>query len=234
MDKAQNKSKIIGEIPIDTVRTEIIAIIKKKTPEILEDGFITKDELKQYRKEYIEGLLKKEKGELNKIDKAVVKSLLEHESIVTEIMQEKEDRTFGQKLADNVANFGGSWIFIVSFFIFLIIWVIINSIYLMTRPFDPYPFILLNLFLSCLAAIQAPIIMMSQNRKEQKDRLRSENDYKINLKAELEIRHLHEKMDNLIQHQWKRLLEIQKLQLDLMEEQEKENIKKKLKKKWGG
>ena len=108
-----------------------------------------------------------------------------------------------------MARFGGSWGFIISFGAFLAIWIAINSYFLLQRPYDPYPFILLNLILSCLAAIQAPVIMMSQNRKEQKDRLRAENDYKINLKSELEIRHLHEKMDNLIQHQWQRLLEIQ-------------------------
>jgi len=223
----KNGNNITGDISVDTVRPEIIALIKKKEPQLIEDGFITKDELKQYRREYIENILKKEKGELNKIDKEVVKSLVEHESIVKDIMEEKEKFTLGQKLADAVARFGGSWGFIIIFGLILFAWVLINSIFLLSsKPFDPYPFILLNLFLSCLAAIQAPIIMMSQNRKEQRDRLRAENDYKINLKAELEIRHLHEKLDNLIQHQWQRLLEIQKLQLDLMEETAKEKKKK--------
>jgi len=224
------KIEITGDIPVETVRQEIINVIKRRNPKIIEDGFITKEELKLYRREYLESLLKKERGELNKVDREVVKSLVEHESIVKGVMEKKEVLTLGQRLADKVAEFGGSWTFIIWFAIVLIIWVLINTIVLMTRPFDPYPFILLNLFLSCLAAIQAPIIMMSQNRKEQKDRQRAENDYKINLKAELEIRNLHEKMDNLIQHQWQRLLEIQKLQLDLMEENEKQIIKKKLKK----
>jgi uncharacterized membrane protein len=224
---SKNGNNITGNIPIGTVRSEIIAIIKKKDPKLIEDGFITSEELKQYRREYIESILKKEKGELNKLDKQVVKSLVEHESIVKDIMQEKETLTLGQKLADGVAKFGGSWAFIIFFAFCLLTWVLINTIFLLSsKPFDPFPFILLNLFLSCLAAIQAPIIMMSQNRKDQKDRVRSENDYKINLKSELEIRHLHEKLDNLIQHQWQRLLEIQKLQLDLMEESEKERKKK--------
>lgn len=222
----KNGNGITGNIAIATVRPEILAIIKKKNPQATEDGFITRDELKLARQEYIENILKKEKGELNKIDKQVVKSLVEHESIVKDIMQDKETLTLGQKLADNVARFGGSWGFIISFGAFLAIWIAINSYFLLQRPYDPYPFILLNLILSCLAAIQAPVIMMSQNRKEQKDRLRAENDYKINLKSELEIRHLHEKMDNLIQHQWQRLLEIQKLQLDIMEETQKERKKK--------
>jgi uncharacterized membrane protein len=141
-------------------------------------------------------------------------------------MQEKENLTVGQKLADGVAKFGGSWGFIISFGVFLIIWIGINSYFLLQKPYDPYPFILLNLILSCLAALQAPIIMMSQNRKDQKDRIRAENDYKINLKSELEIRHLHEKMDNLVQKQWQRLLEIQRLQLDIMEETQKERKKR--------
>jgi uncharacterized membrane protein len=223
---SKNGNGITGDIPIATVRPEIIVILKKKDPKATEDGFITREELKQARQEYIENILKKEKGELNKLDKQVVKSLVEHESIVKDIMQDKETLTLGQKLADNVARFGGSWGFIISFGAFLAIWIAINSYFLLQRPYDPYPFILLNLILSCLAAIQAPVIMMSQNRKEQKDRLRAENDYKINLKSELEIRHLHEKMDNLIQHQWQRLLEIQKLQLDIMEETQKEKKKK--------
>jgi uncharacterized membrane protein len=117
-----------------------------------------------------------------------------------------------------VASFGGSWTFIVVFALVLAAWISINGAALLARPFDPYPFILLNLILSCLAAIQAPIIMMSQNRMEAKDRLRSENDYQVNLKAELEIRHLNEKLDVLLKHQWQKLLEIQQIQMDFMKE----------------
>jgi uncharacterized membrane protein len=93
-----------------------------------------------------------------------------------------------------------------------------NSMSLITKPFDPYPYIFLNLILSCLAAIQAPIIMMSQNRQEERDRIQAEHDYRINLKAELEIRHLHEKVDHLLVNQWQRLLEIQEIQMELMDE----------------
>ena len=177
------KIEVIGDIAVETIRPEVLTIIKKRNPKIIEDGFITQEELKLYRREYLESLLKKERGELNKIDKEVVKSLVEHESIVKDVMEEKEVLTLGQKLADKVATFGGSWTFIVSFGGFLLIWILINIGFLLSKPYDPYPFILLNLILSCIAAIQAPIIMMSQNRKEQKDRLRAENDYKINLKA---------------------------------------------------
>jgi uncharacterized membrane protein len=98
-------------------------------------------------------------------------------------------------------------------------WIAFNSIHLLlAKPVDPYPFILLNLMLSCLAAIQAPIIMMSQNRQEAKDRLRSEYDYRVNLKAELEIRQLHEKLDHLLTNQWQRMMDVQELQVELLEE----------------
>jgi uncharacterized membrane protein len=134
-----------------------------------------------------------------------------------------EDRlTVGQRIADKIAVFGGSWTFIVTFFLFILAWMGINIWILATKSFDPFPFILLNLILSCLAAIQAPVIMMSQNRKEQKDRIRSENDYKINLKAELEIKILSEKIDHMIAHQNRKLLEIQELQTDYLEDLMKE------------
>jgi uncharacterized membrane protein len=124
----------------------------------------------------------------------------------------------GQRIADRVASFGGSWTFILSFFLFLILWIAVNLINFSHKTFDPYPFILLNLILSCLAAIQAPVIMMSQNRQEQKDRERAKKDFVINLKAELEIRILHEKLDHLIMHQQQELIEIQKIQVDIMNE----------------
>ena len=111
----------------------------------------------------------------------------------------------------------------ICFAIFLVIWIVLNTTLLVARPADPYPFILLNLVLSCLAAIQAPVIMMSQNRQEAKDRLRSQNDYQINLKAELEIRHLHDKLDHLLSHQWQRLAEMQEIQLDLLSEMSKKH-----------
>jgi uncharacterized membrane protein len=109
-----------------------------------------------------------------------------------------DTRTFGERLSDNLASFGGSWVFIISFFSILVSWIALNSLLLLTQPFDPFPFILLNLVLSCLAAIQAPIIMMSQNRQEARDRARAEHDYAINLKAEAEVRALHAKVDSLL------------------------------------
>ena len=135
------------------------------------------------------------------------------------LSEEKEtDLTLGQKMADKIASFGGSWHFIITFFTFILLWIFFNLWMLKSKTFDPFPFILLNLILSCLAAIQAPIIMMSQNRQEEKDRKRAEHDYKINLKAELEIKLLSEKIDHLLVHQNKKLLEIQEIQADYLED----------------
>jgi Mn2+/Fe2+ NRAMP family transporter len=116
------------------------------------------------------------------------------------------------------SDLGGSWRFLITFFSILMVWIVINGVLLLTHAFDPFPFMLLNLILSCLAAVQSPVIMMSQNRAEARDRLRAENDYKINLKAELEIRHLHEKIDHLLRRQYNRLFEIQQIQIELLEE----------------
>ncbi|GEO78760.1 hypothetical protein FD29_GL001020 [Companilactobacillus mindensis DSM 14500] len=131
-------------------------------------------------------------------------------------------RTRGQKLADAVAKFGGSWGFIITFVIILVGWMALNVLHLFGIHFDPYPFILLNLFLSCVAAIQAPIIMMSQNRAADRDRFDSENDYKTNKKSEMEIRILHQKLDQLIEVQWPHILDIQKMQIEVLSEIENE------------
>jgi uncharacterized membrane protein len=175
--------------------------------------------LADYRKLYLHRLVSKESGDLDKLESEVLKSITNNK-ILSENIEESIDEqfTFGQRIADKIATFGGSWTFILTFFFLLLCWISINVVVLSSEPFDPYPFILLNLILSCLAAIQAPVIMMSQNRKEAKDRVRNEHDYKINLKAELEIRLLHEKLDHLMIHQNKKLLEIQELQSDYLEE----------------
>jgi uncharacterized membrane protein len=140
-------------------------------------------------------------------------------SLVSGNPDEDEDSaslTLGQRVADKVADFGGSWTFIISFVVFLLVWIFINAFVFFNKGFDPYPFILLNLILSCVAALQAPVIMMSQNRQEEKDRSRAKNDYMVNLKSELEIRLLHEKLDHLILHQEQTLIEVQKVQIDMM------------------
>jgi len=209
------------------IREGIFNLIKSGFPDFDLDDFITIDELNQYRRLYLTSLITQEKGEIAVIDRDVMEAI-KNNSILSENIQDEieADLTFGQKLADSVAAFGGSWTFIITFFSFILFWIIINIWFLATQPFDPFPFILLNLILSCLAAIQAPIIMMSQNRQEQKDRQRSEHDYKINLKAELEIKLLSEKIDHLLAHQNKKLLEIQEVQTDYLEDLMKELKKK--------
>ncbi len=206
-------------VPISNIRPGVLNLIKVQYPDLPQDGYISKEIAAKFRREYIEDVLQMEKGELSKLDKEVLESIAQ-EQIISENTENEYDKkiTFGDKLSDRIASFGGSWAFIISFGLVLFGWIAINGYALSGRAFDPFPFILLNLVLSTIAALQAPVIMMSQNRKEEKDRLRSENDYQVNLKAELEIKHLHEKLDNLTQHQWQRLLEIQQLQVDLMEE----------------
>ncbi len=163
--------------------------------------------------------MKKDLGELDNLEQEVVQSFHDNDILSENINEELEEHlSFGDRIADKMASLGGSWVFIISFLLFMAVWIAGNAIILVRRAFDPYPFILLNLVLSLLAALQAPVIMMSQNRQEDRDRLRAENDYQVNLKAELEIRIINEKLDTLIHHQWLRVLEIQQIQMDMLEE----------------
>lgn len=206
-------------IPLTLVRPAIVNEIRKDHPDLSTEGYICKDDLNRYRIRYVQSLLSSEQGEITALDRDVLESLKQHEFLTSNLNEEfVSNLTLGEALADRIATFGGSWRFILFFGFVLMFWILINTIALAARPFDPYPFILLNLILSCLAAIQAPVIMMSQNRQEAKDRLRSEHDYRINLKAELEIRHLHEKIDHLLSRQWERLAEIQEIQIELLSE----------------
>jgi len=203
----------------ELIRPSLLEFIKKKLPDLDSKAFICLADLGEFRKDYIKEVLEDEIGELSALDQEVIESLEQHEILSSDIEKQFEKKlTFGERLSDQIASFGGSWRFIILFGVVLVLWIILNAALLVNRGFDPYPFILLNLILSCLAAMQAPIIMMSQNRAELRDRLRSENDYKINLKAELEIRHLHEKIDHLLRRQYNRLFEIQQIQIELLEE----------------
>lgn len=198
------------------LRKPLFDFIRKENPGFNESSNISIDALQLQRKEYIENLLRQEIGDLTEAEKEVIGSITDNE-ILSENVDLISDKNYslGDKLADRVASFGGSWAFISIFFFILIVWMAANVYVLHNKGFDPYPFILLNLVLSCLAAIQAPIIMMSQNRQEDKDRERGEHDYKINLKAELEIRLLHEKIDHLLLEQNRKLLEIQEIQNEM-------------------
>lgn len=206
-------------VRIDTLRPSLADRIHADHPDLPKGARISREELGRYRMRYMEELLQQEHGEFSELDRQVVESIARQDTISENSEEEfEEHRSFADRVSDNMAAFGGSWWFLISFGSVLLIWIGINLIAGMSSAFDPYPFILLNLLLSCIAAIQAPIIMMSQKRQETKDRLRSFNDYRVNLKAELEVRHLHEKLDYLISRQWTRLAEMQQMQLDAMHE----------------
>lgn len=207
-----DNEKIYGK----DIRMSLLKLIHEDCPSFAANQCISNSELNTYRERYIAAFLQSEVGELTDLHKRVIKSLHGDKSFVTKVEDEPDNRDFGQRVADKVADFGGSWTFIISFFIFIMVWIASNVYLLMNKGFDPYPFILLNLILSCLAALQAPVIMMSQNRQEEKDRERAKKDYMINLKSELEIRMLDEKMDHLIMHQQQELIEIQKVQIEMM------------------
>ena len=208
------KNKISG----NTIRLPLLNLIKKEHPNFDATQSIADSELLLYRTKYISNFLESEVDELTLLHKSALQSISNDKSIVNKLQEGEEinNLTYGQKIADKVAAFGGSWTFIIFFFVFILIWIAFNVIVLINRSFDPYPFILLNLILSCLAALQAPVIMMSQNRQEEKDRDRAKKDYMVNLKSELEIRILDEKLDHLIMHQQQELIELQKVQIEMM------------------
>jgi len=214
--KMFNESELISGHGIDH---GIEKLIQKDFPEWDDYKQICKNDFHIYQAKYISSIIDEETGRVKELNDAVLHSITDNETIAENVNQSiKEKMKMGDAISDKVASFGGSWKFIIFFFIVLISWIIINSIVLLQKPFDPYPFILMNLILSCIAAIQAPIIMMSQNRQEKKDRLRSENDYKVNLKSEIEIRTLHEKVDHLLLDQWSRMMKIQEMQIEMLEE----------------
>lgn len=206
--------KVLGK----SVGKSIFEMIKKEHPGFKVSDAIAAEEFTAYRDTHLSNILLKDIRELTKSEQAVMNSLHKGTTITDKVEEEDgKDDTFGQRIADKVAEFGGSWTFILSFMGFLAIWILINVLFLASKGFDPYPFILLNLILSCIAALQAPVIMMSQNRQEEKDRDRAKNDYMINLKSELEIRLLHEKIDHLIIQQEEALIQMQKEQIERME-----------------
>lgn len=206
------KEKVNGS----AIRLPIFNLIKTEHPDFSAEHCLANAELNVYREKYISKYLNTEISQLSKLQKNVIQALNDDKSFVAKVEEEEDNRSIGQVVADKVAAFGGSWTFIIAFFIFIALWIGSNVFILLNKGFDPYPFILLNLILSCIAALQAPVIMMSQNRQEEKDRERAKKDYMINLKSELEIRMLDEKLDHLIMHQQQELIEIQKVQIEMM------------------
>lgn len=217
-DLSGKEFPVYERVGTSSIRASLVDFIRKDNPGFLTGSYLALSELNVYREKYISEFLVRELGELSELEKTVLNSLSENSNLSTKIVAEEEQQpsTLGQRVADKVASFGGSWTFIISFGVFLLLWIVSNALFLWNKGFDPYPFILLNLILSCIAALQAPVIMMSQNRQEEKDRDRAKKDYMINLKSELEIRILHEKVDHLIMHQQQDMLEIQRVQIEIM------------------
>lgn len=218
-DISNNEFPVSEKISAKSIRHSILQLIQHDYPEFSHESCLSMSELKSYHKKALSEYLIKEIGALSDLEKTILTSLTNNDTITDKIdIDEQQSLTTGQLIADKVASFGGSWKFIISFAVFILIWLTTNILWLANKGFDPYPFILLNLILSCLAALQAPVIMMSQNRQEEKDRERAKKDYMINLKSELEIRTLHEKIDHFILDQQQELLDLQKNQTELMNE----------------
>lgn len=216
-DISQKTYNVTELVKGSTVREPLFKLILEEHPDFTDDSNISISELNKYREKYISKYLFNENKILTKLETQVLETINNSESISSKLQESQEVETsFGAKIADKVAAFGGSWTFIIIFISFILVWITFNVVWLANKGFDPYPFILLNLILSCIAAIQAPVIMMSQNRQEEKDRDRAQNDYMVNLKSELEIRTLHEKMDHLMINQQQELIEIQKVQIEML------------------
>ena len=217
-----------------SIREELLEIIKQKNPNFDIEGWICNDELNKIKTQRIKILLQEDAGQLSEIESRIAESIEKHDFMskdFTNIEEEDEERTFAQRMADKVAEFGGSWKFIIFFGVFFFAWICLNVFFLQPSSFDPYPFILLNLILSCIAALQAPIIMMSQNRMEEKDRARAINDFKVGLKTEIEIRILDEKINHLVNKQIFHVYETMELQNDMLETIIKNTKKRKYRKK---
>ena len=206
-------------VPVDLIRDSLLPTLKEACPNLDPAGYVGMDELNKARIKHAQDMTKDESALLGDLKRQVADSLLQQETITKNSENEFDAKaTRGERVADKVAAFGGSWTFISIFAVILFCWMAGNTTLILAKPFDPYPYIFLNLVLSCLAAIQAPVIMMSQNRSEARDRMRGENDYKTNLKAEIEIQIINEKLDKLLNDQWKHLLEIQQMQMEMIEE----------------
>lgn len=204
-------------LPGELVRDAIVGLIESRHPGWDPEGYICTADLNVFRDGYVAEIVREDAGAIRDLEREVLEAVAEQELLTEDTNREiAAQQTLGDRVADRMAQFGGSWAFLGAFAALLAVWMVVNVWWLRERAFDPYPFILLNLALSCLAAVQAPVIMMSQRRLEARDRVRAENEYKVNLKAEIEVRLLGERVDRLLRHQWQRLLEIQQVQVDLM------------------
>ncbi|RHX92503.1 hypothetical protein DLM75_04770 [Leptospira stimsonii] len=210
------EDKVVSSLGI---RKEVQSILEEKNPVWNEHSSVCTNDYNKARVTYVRRIMEEEIGSIHSLEQEVINSVTESNLIsANDNDSYVEKLSLGDQIADKVAKFGGSWSFIITFFLVMLGWIMGNAAILIRSPFDPYPFILLNLVLSCLAAIQAPIIMMSQNRQETKDRIRSENDYKVNLKSEIEIRTLHEKVDHLLMNQRSKMIQVQEIQMEILGE----------------
>ena len=214
---------LLSGIPMKNIESDVKKKLLKDYPDLTEDSIICFSHVMDYRLAHMKSMIQSDSEEMKRLNETVFNSIQQGNPVSKNINGNDLDTlTVGQKTADAIAKFGGSWPFIFCFMSVLVSWITINALALIGKPFDPYPFILLNLVLSCLAAIQAPVIMMSQNRQAYRDRLQTTNDYQTNLKAEIEIRLLHQKLDHLLTNEWQHLIEIQTIQLSLLEELQKQ------------
>jgi uncharacterized membrane protein len=206
----------------ETVRPQVSNHIAATRLQWTGSGFICRSCLAAENGGYVVAELERERGELSAIELELARKSGES-MLVAEHLDEEFRRsiTFGQRAADATARIGGSWSFVIGFMLVLAAWIAVNTMLLAQRAFDPYPYILLNLVLSCLAALQAPIIMMAQNRQAARDRAQADQDFRVNLKAEIAVMNLHEKLDHLLHTQWERLLELQQLQIDMLTDLQK-------------
>lgn len=217
-DISGHKFPVSERISGKSLREGVLKEIQKEHPAFNDDTYCSISELSHYRQLYIRNLLSKEVGTITELEQTVLDNINHNHLISDEASEIKNPATRGQRWADRIATFGGSWRFLGIFGLFLFCWMLLNIWWFHNKGFDPYPFILLNLILSCIAAVQAPVIMMSQNRQEEKDRERAKNDYMVNLKSELEVRMLHEKIDQLLITQDENLLKMQETQINQMHE----------------
>ena len=205
--------------PIRLIRPSVLDTALKANPSLNLNGYVCQEDLRILRTKHIATILESDKGAISKLDQEVIDSFRNQDLVAENVNKKFEKRlSLGERLADVIARFGGSWKFILIFLSMILVWMIINTFFFTEEGFDPYPFILLNLVLSCLAAIQAPVIMMSQNRQGEKERLQANEDYVTNLKAELEIQQLHSKLDLFMKRQWETMLDLQQIQIELAED----------------
>ena len=215
----QQRYQVVDGMRLEELETSLRQMILKDFPQAHNSRFICSEHLVHYRLAKMDAMIENDYQQNDKVNAQLSKILANHTYRVVDVNSELESSlTFGQRVADGVARFGGSWAFIISFVVVMLVWMLLNVLPIFSHHFDPYPFILLNLFLSMVAAIQAPLIMMSQNRAAEYDRLQAANDFKVNSMSEEEIRVLHSKVDHLIQQDEPNMLEIQKMQTQMLGE----------------